>query len=264
MMKVIFLHLQILLFSVNIVFSQSSTINADPFKAGESLEYRVHYGIFNASYASLKLSNEELNGEKILLALGYGKTIGLARLFFKVEDYYTSYFDNNVRPVFFKRNIYEGGYTKNLEVNFNSKNNEAIVNNIKNGTVETIPTESNIQDLISSLYYLRKNFSENSLEIGDFFTINMFYDSKNRELLLKYLGKEVINTKFGKIECLKLMPATNRSRIFKGEGSITIWLTSDKNRIPIRVQADLLVGSIKADLEKFSGIANPLEIKINN
>ena len=58
------------------------------------------------------------------------------------------------------------------------------------------------------------------------------------------------------------MPATDRSRIFKGEGSITMWLTNDKNKIPIRIQADLLVGSIKADLEKFSGIANPLEIII--
>ena len=167
-------------------------------------------------------------------------------------------------PFFFKRNIYEGGYTKNLEVQFDSESNSAILNNIKNGTIKTISTEKNIQDLISSLYYLRKNFSPNSIEIGDYFTINMFYDSKNKELSLKYLGKEVINTKYGKVECLKLMPATNRSRIFKGEGSITIWLTNDKNRLPIRVQADLLVGSIKADLEKFSGIANSIEIQINN
>jgi hypothetical protein len=159
MMKVKFLYLKILLLSINLVFSQSPPKNTEPFKAGEALEYRVHYGIFNASYASLKLSSEELNGEKLLLASGYGKTIGLARLFFKVEDYYSSYFDNeNVSPVFFKRNIYEGGYTKNLEVQFDSESNEAIVNNIKNGTIKTISTEKNIQDLISSLYYLRKNF----------------------------------------------------------------------------------------------------------
>ena len=147
-------------------------------------------------------------------------------------------------------------------MSFDSQGNKASVNNIKKGTLEVIPTEENVQDLISSLYYLRKNFPEKNIKIGDFFTINMFYDSKNRELALKYLGKEVINTKFGKVECLKLMPATDRSRIFKGEGSITMWLTNDKNKIPIRIQADLLVGSIKADLEKFSGIANPLEIII--
>lgn len=263
-MKSIPIYLTILLFSFNLIFSQTISSETHPFKAGENLEYRVHYGIFNASYASLKLSNNDLNDET-LLASGYGKTIGLARFFFKVEDYYSSYFDiKKVKPIIFKRNIYEGGYTKNLEVYFDSQLKKATVNNIKNGTVKEVSTKANVQDLISSLYYLRKNFSEENIKVGDYFKINMFYDSKNRELALKFLGIETINTKFGKVECLKLMPATNRSRIFKGEGSITIWLTNDKNRIPIRVQADLLVGSIKADLDTFSGVANPFKIKIKS
>src|SRR5210317_743226 len=148
MMKVIYLYLQILIFSINLAFSQSPSQNIDPFKAGEALEYRVHYGIFNASYASLKLSSEELNGEKLLLASGYGKTIGLARLFYKVEDYYSSYFNaNKVEPIIFKSNNYEGGYTKNLEISFDSKEKKASVNNIKKGTLEIIPTEENVQDL---------------------------------------------------------------------------------------------------------------------
>ena len=261
-MKITLLYLQFVFFSINLIFSQTASVELEPFKAGETLEYRVHYGIFNASYASLTLSNGQVDGQELLLASGYGKTIGLARLFFKVEDYYSSYFETEkVEPKIFKRNIYEGGYTKNLEVRFNSERMEATVNNIKKGTTDIISTKNNVQDLISSLYYLRKNFSQDDIKVGDFFTINMFYDSKNRELALKYLGKEVIRTKYGKIECLKLMPATNRSRIFKGEGSITIWLTNDLNKIPIRVQADLLVGSIKADLNEYSGIVNPLLIK---
>lgn len=265
MIKIVALYLQIFFLSINITFGQNILSDSKPFKAGENLEYVVQYGIFNASYASLKLTNEKLDGRDFLLASGYGKTIGLARLFFKVEDYYSSYFDDtSVTPYFFKRNIYEGGYTKNLEIKFNLELKNATVNDIKNQTVKTISTEENVQDLISSLYYLRKNFSEEKVVVGESFKINMFYDSKNRELPLKYLGKEIINTKFGKIECLKFMPTTSRSRIFKGEGSITIWLTNDKNRIPIRVKADLLVGSIKADLEKFSGIANPLEIVIKD
>ena len=261
-MKIYLLYIKFVFFSTSLIFSQTTSVEPEPFMAGETLEYRVHYGIFNASYASLTLSNEQVNGQKLLLASGYGKTIGLARLFFKVEDYYSSYFETKkVQPKLFKRNIYEGGYTKNLEVSFNSEKMEATVNNIKKGTTDISSTNDNVQDLISSLYYLRKNFSEIEMNIGDFFNINMFYDSKNRKLALKYLGKEVIKTKYGKIECLKLMPATNRSRIFKGEGSITIWLTNDVNKIPIRVQADLLVGSIKADLNEYSGIVSPLLIK---
>ena len=135
-MKSIPIYLTILLFSFNLIFSQTTNIESPPFKAGENLEYRVHYGIFNASYASLKLSNNDLNDET-LLASGYGKTIGLARFFFKVEDYYSSYFDiKKVKPIIFKRNIYEGGYTKNLEVYFDSQLKKATVNNIKNGTVK--------------------------------------------------------------------------------------------------------------------------------
>ena len=91
-----------------------------------------------------------------------------------------------------------------MEVKFNPELQNATVNNIKNQTIETINTEKNVQDLISSLYYLRKNFSEEKVSIGEPFIINMFYDSKNRELPLRYLGKDIINTKFGKIECLKL------------------------------------------------------------
>ena len=174
MTKIIALYLQVLLLSINITFGQNILPDSKPFKAGENLEYIVHYGIFNASYASLKLTNEKLDGKDFLLASGYGKTIGLARLFFKVEDYYSSYFDDTVvTPYFFKRNIYEGGYTKNLEVKFNSELQNATVNNIKNQTIETINTEENVQDLISSLYYLRKNFSEEKVSIGEPFIINM-------------------------------------------------------------------------------------------
>ena len=112
-MKIIFLHLLILLFSINVIFSQPSPPKlSEPFKAGEKLEYRVHYGIFNASYASLSLSKKDSLDDENLLASGYGKSIGLARLFFKVEDYYSSYFNTDkVDPIIFKRNIYEGGYT---------------------------------------------------------------------------------------------------------------------------------------------------------
>ena len=76
-----------------------------------------------------------------------------------------------------------------------------------------------------------------------------------------FLGKEVKNTKFGNIECLKFKPTTIKSRIFRGEGSITIWLSNDQNRVPVRIQADLVIGSIKADLNNFDGLVSPLLTK---
>jgi len=252
-----------LIFSCNLIFSQNNDISSiNRFENGELLEYRLHYGIFNTSYASLNLKKVTLENNSVYHAAGYGTTTGLARLFFKVEDYYDSYFDTNtIAPILFKRNIDEGGYTKNLEIVFDQEKQTAYINNIKEQSKKEVKTESNSQDLISSLYYLRKFFATEDIKENEYFNINMFYDSKNRFFKLQYLGKEVIKTKFGKIECLKFKPTTKRSRIFRGEGSITIWLSNDQNRVPVRLQADLVIGSIKADLNNFDGLLAPLLTK---
>ena len=78
---------------------------------------------------------------------------------------------------------------------------------------------------------------------------------------MKYLMTEIINTKFGKIKCLKIRPYVKSGRIFKAKESLTIWVTADKNRIPIKIAADLSVGTISADLQLFKGLNNPFEIQ---
>ena len=57
----------------------------DAFQAGESLKFRIHYGIFNASYATLDLKEEILDDLKIYKATAIGRTTGIARFFFKLR-----------------------------------------------------------------------------------------------------------------------------------------------------------------------------------
>ena len=52
-------------------------------------------------------------------------------------------------------------------------------------------------------------------------------------------------------------------RVFKKDESLTMWITADKNRIPIKIKADIIVGSIRIDLESFSNLNNPFEIKFD-
>ena len=37
-------------------------------------------------------------------------------------------------------------------------------------------------------------------------------------------------------------------RVFKEEESLTLWVSADKNKIPLKIKADLAVGSLRADL----------------
>jgi len=242
---------------------EASTPPLNSFKAGEWFQLRLHYGPFNASYATFSLERDTLETIPVFHAKGFGETTGLARWFFKVEDYYESYFDENSGlPYKFIRDINEGGYTKNVEIEFDQQSEIAIVKDKKRGQVNTFSTKKGVQDLISSFYYLRNFYPEKTLPVNSSFDINMFFDNENYVFKLKYLGKEIIQSKFGKINCMKFRPLVQSGRVFEEQESVTLWVSDDKNRIPIRLQADILVGSIKADLENFKNLKHPFKIVV--
>ena len=233
------------------------------FKEGEWFQLRLHYGPFNASYASFSLERDTLKGNPVFHARGFGETTGLARWFFKVEDYYESFFDEkSIQPYKFIRNINEGGYTKNIEIDFYHEKRTALVNNKKKNEINEFSIESGVQDLISCFYYLRNFYPKNGVKMNESFNINMFFDSENYVFKLKYLGKEIINSKFGKIKCIKFRPFVQSGRVFEEQESVTLWVSDDNNRLPIRLQADILVGSIKADLENFKNLRHPFKIVV--
>jgi hypothetical protein len=235
-----------------------------PFQAGEWFKFRIHYGFFNASYATIQLSQDTLNDIPVLHAKGYGTTTGLARWFFKVEDHYDTYFDEKkIIPYWFIRDIYEGGYTKNLEINFDHHKDLAHVYDKKHQKRNTFKIEKNAQDLISAFYYLRAFFPGEKILPNQTFSINMFFDNENYVFKMKFLGRETLNTKFGKLNCMKFRPYVQSGRVFREQESVTLWMTSDGNKIPVRLQADLAIGSIKVDLEEFKNLANPFEVQFN-
>ena len=80
----------------------------------------------------------------------------MIKWFFKVEDRYESYFDaETIIPYKFIRNIDEGGHKKNIEIDFDQENKTALVYNKKHNTKKTIDTKPNVQDMVSTFYYLR-------------------------------------------------------------------------------------------------------------
>ncbi len=234
------------------------------FDAGEWFRFRIHYGMFTASYATLEVKNDRIGDMPVHHIIGTGKSSGILSVFFKVEDYYETYIDKNeVKPYRFIRKINEGGHTKDIEINFDHQKREALVFNKKYDTKKTFSTKSGVQDMMSSFYYLRNSIETSSLKKGDEQYVNMFFDNENYPFKLKFLGREVIKTKMGKIACLKFRPYVMADRIFKEEESMTVWVSDDDNRMPVRIKADILVGSIKADLDAFKGLKHPFKVIVD-
>lgn len=240
------------------IFSQKA------FESGEWFKFRIHYGLFNASFATLEVNDAKLNGRNVYHVVGKGKTTGLPHLFFKVDDNYETYIDKSTNlPHKFIRKIDEGGHTKDIEIDFDQDQNKAYVFNKKRNEKNTFSTAGNVQDMLSALYYVRNDLNIKRLETGDEFTFNMFFDNENYDFKLKFLGREVINTKFGKIATLKFKPYVLAGRVFKEKESLTIWISDDKNKMPVKISANLAVGSLDADLEEFKGLKHPFKIIMN-
>jgi hypothetical protein len=244
------------LFAFVLTFESFSQEKTAAFKDGEWLRYKMSYsGFLRAGTAILEVEETVLNGNKVFYTKGSGWTSGLIKWFFKVEDVYESYFDKDtIKPYVFKRKIDEGGYKKHRITNFDYIANKAYVQDFLKQKDTTIPF-SNVQDILSSFYYLR-NQDVKGLKRGDEIAIDMFMDSQVYPFKLRFLGKEVINTKFGKINTLVFRPLVQSGRIFKAQESVTIWITDDSNKIPIKMNADLTVGSLRAELEAYKGLAN--------
>lgn len=232
------------------------------FKSGEWLKFRIHYGFLNASYATLHLSSKKLDTIPVYHVVGKGKTTGFASIFFKVDDTYESYFGRyDGKPYRFIRKIDEGGYTKDIEIDFNYEEGKAILTDNKNKKEMDFTVHDRVQDLLSASYYMRNNYNLDTFEEGQSINIDMLFDDDGVfKFKLKFLGKEVLRTKFGKVECLKFRPLVQSGRVFKEQESLTLWVSNDLNKIPIRIKADLAVGSLKADLDAYNGLRNQFKI----
>lgn len=236
--------------------------NESAFKLGEWLKFRIHYGFLNASYATLKINSAIIGNTPVYHVVGKGETSGFASIFFKVDDTYESYFDKkDGKPYKFVRNINEGGYTKDVEINFDHDTDQAVLNDKKNKKKYDFELEDGIQDLVSAFYYLRNHFDADDLVEGKSIELKMLYDDDGVfNFKLKYLKKEIVKTKYGKVECYKFRPYVQSGRVFKEKESLSLWVSTDENRIPIRIKADLAVGSIKADLDGYNGLKHQFKI----
>ncbi len=235
------------------------------FKEGEWFKFRMSYsGWMKAGEATLTVNEKVLNGASVYHVVGIGKTTGAISWFFKVIDRYESFIDKDkLIPYKFVRDVNEGGHTKNIVIEFDQINQKAHVNNIKHNTQKVIDTRPNVQDMVSTFYYLRDNMDMSMLKIGDEVRTDMFFDEENYGFKIQYLGEEVLKTKFGKVNCLKFRPYVMAGRVFKEEESLTLWVSADKNKIPLRIKADLAVGSLRADLDEFKGLKHQFVIQMN-
>jgi hypothetical protein len=228
------------------------------YQSGEWLKFRIHFGFVNAGYATLNLSESTYHGQSVYHAKGKGWTTGAAKFFYEIDDRYESVFSKEeVKPLHFIRRVNEGGYRISRDLFFDHDKGEVLIKDFKKNTEEKVPI-NNVQDMMSAFYHLR-NVDLSRISEGDEIREDLFFDGEKFPFKLKFLKREILKTKFGDIHTWKIRPMVQKGRVFEGQESLTVWISDDENKVPLRIKAALVVGSLKVDLEDFSGLAHPLE-----
>lgn len=230
-------------------------IDNKAFKPGEKLTYRLHYGIIDAGEAVLEVqeSKQTISGRKLLHMVGTGRSKGTFDFFFKVRDKYETYMDaEGVFPWMFIRRVNEGGYKINQNYKFYQHKNK-----VDNGQGKEFDTPANIQDMLSAFYFARTiDFSK--AKKGDIFTVTTFVDNEIFPLKIKYAGIDKLKLGKKTYSCLKFHPVVQKGRIFKAEEDLSVWISNDRNKVPMMAKAKILVGSIKMELTEYQGLAGPI------
>ena len=231
------------------------------FLPNEVLTFNVYYSVIglyvNAGTATFSVGLEKMNNIPVYHAIGEGHSNSNYDWIFKVRDKYESYFDTtHLQPLKFLRNVDEGGYKKQENVTFNHQENVAT------STSGTYKVPNCVQDVLSSVYYAR-NIDFNKYKINDRIPFTMFLDNKVYNLYIRYLGKEQVKTRYGKFNAIVFKPLLVKGTMFEGGEKMTVWVSDDRNHIPLRIESPITIGSVKVDMMQYRNLRYPLSSKIS-
>ena len=86
----------------------------------------------------------------------------------------------------------------------------------------------------------------------------MFLDDEVYNIYIRYMGKEQVSTRYGTFRAIKFKPLLIKGTIFEGGEQMTVWVSDDGNKIPLRVDSPISVGSIKVDMINYSNLRHAL------
>jgi hypothetical protein len=241
------------------------------FKDNESIRYAVSYTwgpIFtDVGEVTLRVNkkNPSTSDTSEFHVKGVGKTYKFYDKFFKVRDTYESHFTiPNFRSKYFYRDIAEGDYSIKNTYNFNWEQNK-IIAKIEREKEPVKNIDINLTactlDVLTYFYYLRNlDFSE--AYPNKIYVVSIAIDEDVFSIKCRYLGREVKKIKAfkAKVKCLKFAVEVIAGSVFKGDENITMWVSDDKNHIPLELESPITVGKIKGRILNFENLKYPLNL----
>ena len=267
-MSSIALSLLVIFISLNIGKNNDRCeIDNSSFVDGEVLVYKIYYNWKFVWIPAGEVKFNVVEGEQHYEFIAEGKTYSSYDNFFKVRDYYYSRVNKETLfPESFVRRVEEGKYLRYDSIMFDQKKNIAISywgNTSTSTSKYNFNLDGCMQDMLSILYYVR-NHDYSLYQTGDSIPVKIFFDKETYPLKVMFYGKEKSKDikDQGKFNTLKFIPEVVAGYVFSNDTKMNLWVSDDKNKIPLMVESPISIGSIKAVLKRYKNLRHPLTSKI--
>ncbi len=227
-----------------LIFTLTFKLNADPL---EEMEYILKFGFIKGGKATLIAEKEKLNKKQTIHYRMRGRTTGLVDKVYEVNDIYESWVDpETYLPIKSIRNVKEQKYRFYDEVTYDHENDSIFSQKVGRKKVP-----DRVNDLVSVFFYIRQNSYFDDLLAGKRVQIPVFHGDDLFQMELKFVGIKTINTKIGKKECYVVSPIVPKGKLFKNSDDLKIYITKDENRLPIYAEFEMVLGSLKCELNSY-------------
>lgn len=241
------------------------------FQSGEEITYTAYYNWgflwFNAGEVVFSVNNSTYKNTPCYHIQSLGRTHPKYDSFFEVRDTFEIFMQpDSLSTYFYRRATYEGH--NNMQVHYYADFDSAKIHAQK--TEPNQPLRSESFDILPDSYnvlsaiYAARNFDFNKVKIGETIPFKLWVDMEYAEVYVRYKGETEVKLKDGtKYNCLVFSPLLVEGTLFRDGEGMSVYVTNDRNRVPVMIEAKILVGSVKAIVSGMSGLRYPLESKID-
>jgi hypothetical protein len=216
-----------------------------PFARGERFTYDISWLYMKAGTAIMAVEKSSGPDERRMLKLlTTAQSSPTVTKFYPVNNRVESIVDlDTFLPARMTFNRREGKRKNDFEYIFHHR--AGTVTAVKDGKTDELAIPQDAQDAISCLYFVRKSLP---LTPGASLGLNVHHDKKNYKLVVRVEALETVEGPWGKAEAARVLVIMPFQGIFLNEGNVRVWFTTDGRRIPVRMKAKVIIGSIVADL----------------
>ncbi len=243
-------------------------ITNNTFQSGEELTYDVYfkYGLLHkkAGTSTLKTKNEKYKGQDAYKMTMIANSTGLAKKIFTLSDTVYCYMSKTLEPLSYTKYAHEGSdYTQEyITYNYSSGNvnvHTKLTRNDKLRHDTIITSEKCIYDMMTVVYYAR-TLDYKQMKTGESKNSLLISGKTRVDIKIKYNGTEKIDANDGKnYDCIVLTLVISDKAFEDKKEAMKIYITNDQNRIPVRINSKLKVGSTYVLLKKILGNKYPLK-----